>query len=144
MDPVAVAEEQLTAAQRNNIEQRYRHVANKQLTPASPAPRGEGPPKSKGKGVDSINWGNLGLSEEEQDLEAQQAALDLLKRDLLIWKAERVSKDARCVKKTVRGHASEVPPPKPLLLGVIRLQSLGKWTTVRSVKFPKIVTLGKH
>jgi hypothetical protein len=107
VDPVAAAEDLLTAAQRNNIERRYRHVANKQLTPASPALPGEGPPKSKGKGVDSINWGNLGLSEEEQDLEAQQAALDLLKRDLLIRKAERVSKDARRVKKTVRGHASK-------------------------------------
>jgi len=112
-DPVAAAEDLLTAPQRNNIDRRYRRyrrygVANKQLTLASPAPRGEGPPKSKGKGVDSINWGNLGLSsEEEQDLEAQQAALDLLKRDLLTRKAERVSKDARRVNKTVQGHASE-------------------------------------
>ncbi|KIM46695.1 hypothetical protein M413DRAFT_23065 [Hebeloma cylindrosporum] len=118
-DPVVEAEKQLTTAQKERIERRYRNVARKQLRSTSPASRGEGPSKSKGKGADPANWGNAGLDEEELDPEVQQAALDSLKQSLHTRKAERTSRDEQRGKKTVRhvsdsvrgGPASQTPAP---------------------------------
>ena len=36
-----------------------------------------GPSNNKGKTVDPLEWGNAGISEEELDIEAQKAALDV-------------------------------------------------------------------
>ena len=105
-DPVAAAEEQLTATQKEQIEQQYQNVARKQLAPISPASCGEGPSNPKGKGADPSNWGNLDLDEEELDLVAQQAALDTIKHKHLTRKGKAVSKASGRVKKTVR-HATE-------------------------------------
>jgi hypothetical protein len=38
--------------------------------------RGEGPSRPKGKAIDPLNWGNINLSRESLDIEAQAAALN--------------------------------------------------------------------
>jgi hypothetical protein len=81
-DLVAAAENLLTAAQKNKIDQRNDKVTNaKAARYASFTSVGEGPSKIKGKGVDPFNWGNANLSEEDLDPAVQQAALDSIKRN---------------------------------------------------------------
>lgn len=86
MDLVVAAEGQLTAAQKNKIEQHYKKVANNANNSersSSPTNVGEGPSKIKGKGIDPSNWGNIDLDKEELDPKVQQIALESLKQDQL-------------------------------------------------------------
>jgi len=82
---VQEAEQRLTTPQRETIEKRSHAVG----IPHSfrfgrpcdddDVSRGEGPSKGKGKGPDPGNWGNIDLSDEDIDLDAQRAALETWK-----------------------------------------------------------------
>ena len=71
---IAEAEKSLTTAQKEMITLRQKKV--NMNPPEQSAPREEGPSGLKGKGVDPRNWGNVHLSEDETNIEAQQAALE--------------------------------------------------------------------
>ncbi|KAF4613229.1 hypothetical protein D9613_010697 [Agrocybe pediades] len=62
------AEKSLTKQQKENIQRR-----NEKLMSAD---REEGPSRSKGKGIDPREWGNMPSDEEPVNIVAQQAALD--------------------------------------------------------------------
>jgi hypothetical protein len=80
VDLVAAAENRLTAEQKLKIERRHGKVARaKKARLPSITSLEQGPSKTKGKGADPSNWGNIHLTEEELDPDAQQAALDSLK-----------------------------------------------------------------
>ena len=96
-DLVATAEDLLTAAQKDKIEKHNNKVAKSNTTKerhSSIISARAGPSKTKGKGVDPSNWGNVNLNQEELDLEAQQAALESLKQGYLKRKAEKPGKMA--------------------------------------------------
>ena len=74
---VQTAEGALTAEQSELVRRRYDNTA---LRPEKSLSRGEGPSRSKGKGRDLRNWGNVPLEPEELDLEVQAAALESFSR----------------------------------------------------------------
>ncbi|KAG2365356.1 hypothetical protein BDR07DRAFT_1481479 [Suillus spraguei] len=69
---VRIAESELTEHDSKIIDARNRNL---NLTRESNESRGEGTSRDKGKAPDPRNWGNVGLEEEEVDLDAQRAAL---------------------------------------------------------------------
>jgi hypothetical protein len=71
---IAEAEKSLTTAQKEIITLRQKKL--NMNPPEESAPREEGHSGPKGKGIDPRNWGNVHLSEDEANVEAQQAALD--------------------------------------------------------------------
>jgi len=83
IDLVAAAEERLTAEQKNKMERRYGKVARAKK-PSLPliTSFGEGPSKTKGKGIDPSNWGDANLNEEGLNFpDAQRAALDSIEQN---------------------------------------------------------------
>jgi len=75
VDSVIVeAEKSLTTAQKEIIALRQKKVNI--TSPDKPVPHEGGHSGSKGKGIDPRNWGNVHLSEDETNIEAQQAALN--------------------------------------------------------------------
>ena len=70
---VDAATNNLTVQQKETLKQRH----NKMNSPQSPAySNGEGPSRNKGKGINSREWGNINISQESLDVEAQVAALE--------------------------------------------------------------------
>ena len=75
VDSVIVeAEKSLTTAQKEIIALRQKKVNI--TSPDKPVPHEGGHSGSKGKGIDPRNWGNVHLSEDETNIEVQQAALN--------------------------------------------------------------------
>ena len=106
-DQMAVVEDLPTTAQ-NKIERRYvRTVKPNVVRLPSTTSGGERPSKSR---VDS-SWGDVDLEQEELDLEAQQAALDSLKRNFLKRKAEKTGQMRNVVtrKPVVARDVSQAP-----------------------------------
>ena len=75
-DLVAAAENTLTAAQKDKINQRNKVTRTKIARYPSFTSPCEQPSKIRGKGIDPFNWGNVNINEEDLDPEVQQAALD--------------------------------------------------------------------
>ena len=63
----------MTVEQKRRIRQRQEKL--KVRRPSSVSSRGEGPSRPKGKGIDPREWGNVNISRESLDVEAQAAAL---------------------------------------------------------------------
>ncbi|KAJ3514054.1 hypothetical protein NLJ89_g2595 [Agrocybe chaxingu] len=78
-DPIVQAEKLLTSQQRERIGRRYVSLAPQtENSPQTPVSRGEGPSRAKGKGPDTLNWGNSGIPADELDLEYQRSVLQSL------------------------------------------------------------------
>ena len=73
---VEVAAAALTKEQRNSFIKRHAVAENARVDHDYAEP---GPSNLKGKGIDPREWGNLELNEEEMDLMAQEAVLNLYK-----------------------------------------------------------------
>ena len=70
---VDAATNNLTVQQKETLKRRH----NKVNSPQSPAySNGEGPSRNEGKGIDPREWGNINISQESLDVEAQVAALE--------------------------------------------------------------------
>ena len=95
VDLVAVAEDLPTAVRKDKIERRCVRTVKPDVVrlPSTPS-EGERPSKSR---VDS-SWGDADLEKEELDLEAQQAALDSLKRNFHKRKAEKNGHNKKLVR----------------------------------------------
>jgi hypothetical protein len=72
------ATEKMTAGQKQQIQRRQEKVRPRQ--DSSVSSRGEGPSRPKGKGVDPLEWGNVNISRDSLDIDAQAAALDSYKK----------------------------------------------------------------
>ena len=70
---VRLATENLTQEQMHHLQRRQEKVRPRRGSSVSS--RGEGPSKPKGKGIDPREWGNVNISRESLDIEAQAAAL---------------------------------------------------------------------
>ena len=70
---VKKAAEGLTSEQKQKILRRQEKVRSRR--DSSESSRGEGPSRPKGKGIDPREWGNVNLSRESLNVEAQAAAL---------------------------------------------------------------------
>ena len=70
---VQMAAESMTAEQKRNIRRRQDKVRPQR--DSSLSSRGEGPSKQKNKGIDPREWGNVNISHESLDIDAQAAAL---------------------------------------------------------------------
>ena len=71
---VQAAEQALNPKQNELVQRRREKVVGHQQN--SQPSRGEGPSRSKGKGIDLREWGNVNISRESLDVEAQAAALE--------------------------------------------------------------------
>jgi hypothetical protein len=69
---VETAVNNLTGSQKKTIQRRQKQVNT--YRGSSVSSREEGPSRPKGKGFDPRNWGNINVSQESLDLEAQAAA----------------------------------------------------------------------
>ena len=65
----------LKPEQQELIQRRQQKIAT-QHRESSPRETGLSNPKSKGKGIDPREWGNMNISQESLNVEAQAAALD--------------------------------------------------------------------
>jgi hypothetical protein len=70
---INAASNALTEDKRKVMRERQKKMAR--LRKNSTSSREEGPSKPKGKGVDPREWGNVNISKESLDIEAQAAAL---------------------------------------------------------------------
>ena len=70
---VKAATETLTESQKNIINKREKRVTHRRESSSSS--RDEGHSRPKGKGIDPREWGNVNISQESLDVEAQAAAL---------------------------------------------------------------------
>ena len=84
---VKLAMDSMTSSQKGALLRRQAKVRPRQDSSASS--RGEGPSKLKGKGRDPRDWGDVNISFESLDLEAQMAALNSFKRKRLDHFSER-------------------------------------------------------
>ena len=71
---VKMAAAGLTKEQQAALQRRQEKMRPRRASAASS--RGEGPSRPKGKGPDPLDWGNVNISRESLDLEAQAAALN--------------------------------------------------------------------
>ncbi len=71
---VKAAADTLTEGQKDAIRDRQKRVTHHKRDPSSSS-RGEGTSRPKGKGIDPREWGNANLSQENLDVDAQEAAL---------------------------------------------------------------------
>ena len=70
---VYAATNNMTVQQKETLKRRH----DKVNSPQSPThSNGEGPSRNKGKGIDPREWGNVNISQESLDVEAQVAALE--------------------------------------------------------------------
>ncbi|KAJ2911812.1 hypothetical protein MD484_g8599, partial [Candolleomyces efflorescens] len=79
------AERQLSDQERAMLARRYEVVNTAATSGAPPKPLSDDSsiaevPKDKGKGIDIRNWGNLGLTQDETDVELQRAAFDMFNK----------------------------------------------------------------
>ena len=72
------ATEKMTAGQKQQFQRRQERVRPRR--DSSVSSRGEGPSKPKGKGIDPREWGNVNISRDSLDIDAQAAALDSYKQ----------------------------------------------------------------
>jgi hypothetical protein len=75
---VKVAAGYLTESQKRTIQRRQERVSNHRDNSFSS--RGEGPARPKGKTIDPKEWGNVNISQESLNIEAQAAALESLEQ----------------------------------------------------------------
>ena len=75
---VDLAAERLTKEQQRKFQKRQKNVRPRRGS--STSSRGEGPSRPKGKTIDPREWGNVNLSRESLDVDAQAAALNSLKK----------------------------------------------------------------
>ena len=69
---VHAAATRLTTSQKKKLEKRHKKLTHRRTS--SSTSRGEGASKPKGKGVDPLEWGNVNISQESLDIDAQAAA----------------------------------------------------------------------
>ena len=79
MTTVEAAVSNMTGSQKETVSRRHRKVTSRRDT--SVMSKGEGTSRPKGKGIDPREWGNLNISQEELNIEAQAAALKSLTRE---------------------------------------------------------------
>ena len=70
---VKAAVKTLTMSQKDVIREREKKVTQQRGTSSSS--REKGPSRPKGKGIDPREWGNVNISQESLDIEAQEAVL---------------------------------------------------------------------
>ena len=76
---VDLATENLTKEQRQKLRQRQEKIRPRRDSDSSTPSRGEGTSKRKGKTIDPREWGNVNLSRDSLDVDAQAAAWNSLK-----------------------------------------------------------------
>lgn len=76
---VRMAEDSLSPAERERLEERFRLVREARAVEQPASSRGEGPSSGKGKTVDAREWGAVGIPLEELDPETQLREYERLK-----------------------------------------------------------------
>ena len=74
---VETATTQMTTPQKEVLRRRQEKVVPARKNSPTPS-QGEGPSKRKGKGIDPREWGNVNISRESLDVDAQATALELI------------------------------------------------------------------
>lgn len=95
---VRAAADNLTKSQKKVIEQRKKKMTHQRERSSSS--RGEGASRPKGKGIDPREWGNVNISQESLDMEAQAAAFRSIAQ-------ERRINEQRGVKLVGRTHQAD-------------------------------------
>ena len=89
---VQAAANELTNAQRQKYQRRHKIVARRSNSSSS---RGEGPSEPKGKGIDPREWGNVEMSSDKIEVEAQKAAFNSLSKKKRKSTHEREKRSSR-------------------------------------------------
>ena len=87
---VDLAADKLTKEQQRKFQKRQKNIRPRRGS--STSSRGEGPSRPKGKTIDPREWGNVNLSRESLDVDAQAAALNSLKKQHTSSKRARGNK----------------------------------------------------
>ena len=96
---VNLAKDNLTKEQQQKLQKRQEKIRPRQAS--STSSRGEGLSKAKGKTIDPREWGNVNLSHDSLDVDAQAAAWNSLKNQ------HRTVKNAR---KSHRKKGDDIQP----------------------------------
>ena len=76
---VHAATTELTTSQKEKLKRRHKKMTHRRTSSSSS--RGEGASKPKGKGIDPLEWGNVNISRESLDIDAQAAAWKSITRN---------------------------------------------------------------
>ena len=93
------------AGQREKLHSRHQKALAEQ--DSSIPSQGEGPSGNKGKNIDPREWGNVNISQESLDLQAQAATLDSIHQQALRQQPTKNLPHRR--KKSAAGHKAQVP-----------------------------------
>ena len=96
---VNAAAEAMTKSQKDIVEKINKNIPHRRGNSSSS--RGEGPSRRKGKGIDPREWGNVNISQESLDVNAQTAAWQSLANEKLIHRPFAIIDDAplKCILK---------------------------------------------
>ena len=104
MTTVEVAVSNMTGSQKEAVSQRHRKVTTHRDT--SVMSKGEGTLRPKGKGIDPREWGNLDISQEELNIEAQATTLKSLTHE----HKDKKKRDKKCTNARRAGHGVHCSP----------------------------------
>jgi hypothetical protein len=104
---IQAAAEGLTSQQKETLRRRQKKVsADRDHSISS---RGEGPSRPTGKGIDPREWGNVNISSESLDLNAQAAALDSLAQKNRSKRREAKSHNKHTYPRDRRSKSMQLP-----------------------------------
>ena len=111
----------LTKSQKEVIEQRKKKITHQRKSPSSS--QGEGTSKAKWKGTDPLKWGNVNISQESLNIEAQVAAFRSIvqERQTIEWPRAMVAKETHQV-----AYRDLRSPPTHLLAASRPVAQLGQ------------------
>ena len=102
---VYAATNNMTIQQKETLKRRH----DKVNSPQSPThSNGEGPSRNKGKGIDPREWGNVNISQESLDVEAQVAALESFNKQPHETARRKHGKKSRRERKTAKSKSAHI------------------------------------